>query len=809
MTYQEIKSFINTYIVQNGVNAITGSQLNTALNALADYYGFDSVTVTTLPAGSDATVNVQGRTLELGIPKGVDGADGRDGRDGLDATNPFKGWFNSLADLKASYTASVGDSAYVKDASPATTWSIYIYDSTASSDNYWGDSGIDADTSNVQTFESGEEVNQVSIIRGLADAADIDVLSAKYGNGIVDALLQIPKISTYVERTSTADGQIGGDGTVHAQNYCYVNVYNITNDMRESFMLIIKGYVRLANTNGYTYAFYDANDVFISGFHGTPGEENVRYFLPVEIPSNAATLKVARYYSSSTTHSAYLYTINTVKSEFNEREITPPLERGRLSSTGFPQESNSNGGGSNTFYINNKRTMNFVKIPYNRVFRFKCSIECYVRVYNYADDYSFIDYKEFQYVDTSSEYQYTATIGTRFVKMMWSMTSQTDYTTNVPDFSYYIKAAFVDGWNVKNIYPIGSYGYQHICPVVHPLDPNSCNQETNDVQDNPVRAYDDGILALPSSYTNEGNPTRLIIYCHGAGVNYSSSNSYFPSTDCRPAYWRAMGYAVMDVDGECGASADVQHNCAPESLQCYIEAYKLVVERYNIAKDGVFLGGRSMGGAMSMYIMQSGEIPVIANCPVVPVMNTLWWWNYCSADMREYLATKMGMQGTQPSWTSGRMTQSEWQYLQDNFDTLRKYSPLWSCIVDLPVDKSVLFNEAFRVSADTINVPEEVALFGTLHAKVKAPVKFFDNYEDPSVPYERNAMLMYKMLVNGGNIVECRMFDVSQDTDTSVTAHHFEMRYDRLVTVTTPSGQVIENVPVVYIEMLRFWQRYE
>lgn len=160
MTYQEIKSFINTYIVQNGVGAITGSRLNTALNALADYYGFDSVVVTTLPAGSDATVNVQGRTLELGIPKG---ADGSDGRDGLDAVNPFKGWFDSLADLKASYTASIGDSAYVKDASPATTWSIYIYDSTASSDNYWADSGIDADTSHVQTFASGEELNQVTI----------------------------------------------------------------------------------------------------------------------------------------------------------------------------------------------------------------------------------------------------------------------------------------------------------------------------------------------------------------------------------------------------------------------------------------------------------------------------------------------------------------------------------------------------------------------------------------------------------------------------------------------------------------------
>lgn len=83
------------------------------------------------------------------------------GADGQDAVNPFKGWWPDLATLKAAVTATPGDSAYVKDASPATTWSIYVYDSTASTDNYWADSGTDADTSNVQTFASGEEVNEV------------------------------------------------------------------------------------------------------------------------------------------------------------------------------------------------------------------------------------------------------------------------------------------------------------------------------------------------------------------------------------------------------------------------------------------------------------------------------------------------------------------------------------------------------------------------------------------------------------------------------------------------------------------------
>lgn len=153
MTHQEIKNFINTYIVTNGVGAITAARLNTILNELADYKGFDAVVVTTLPAGSDATATVQGMTLVLGIPRGADGQDGQN------AINPFKGWFNSLDDLKDLFTASAGDSAYVKDASPATTWSIYVYDATASSDNYWSDSGLDADTSLVQTFASGEEVN--------------------------------------------------------------------------------------------------------------------------------------------------------------------------------------------------------------------------------------------------------------------------------------------------------------------------------------------------------------------------------------------------------------------------------------------------------------------------------------------------------------------------------------------------------------------------------------------------------------------------------------------------------------------------
>ena len=152
-------------------------------------------TTTTGAAGTNASVTNSGTStapvLDFTIPRGADGAD---------AVNPFKGWFNSLAELKAAHTSIEGNSAYVKDASPDTTWSIYVYDSTASSDNNWADSGTDADTSNVQTFASGEEVNEVHIIDDLTTGGSDDVLSAEQGKEIGNCLLNnyfIGKGTTY------------------------------------------------------------------------------------------------------------------------------------------------------------------------------------------------------------------------------------------------------------------------------------------------------------------------------------------------------------------------------------------------------------------------------------------------------------------------------------------------------------------------------------------------------------------------------------------------------------------------------------
>lgn len=222
MTYQEILNLINSYITTNGKNEITGERLNTVLNELAKYYGFDSVTVQTLPAGSQATATVTGRTLNLGIPSGKDGVDGKN------AVNPFKGWFTTN---NIPTTGQDGDYCNVSGTSTdPPTVTIYRW-STAQ--GRFVNTGEVPDTAGGETFASGEELNEVTIDNShlvnptntandtqpvLAEANDVMQLKAKL-EGVTaseDKVTPTPITGSYVK---------GSDGSiVEYSNTAYVEV---------------------------------------------------------------------------------------------------------------------------------------------------------------------------------------------------------------------------------------------------------------------------------------------------------------------------------------------------------------------------------------------------------------------------------------------------------------------------------------------------------------------------------------------------------------------------------------------------------
>ena len=143
--------------------------------------------------------------------------------------------------------------------------------------------------------------------------------------------------------------------------------------------------------------------------------------------------------------------------------------------------------------------------------------------------------------------------------------------------------------------------------------------------------YDNGFIALPNSYTDRGEPTRLIISCHGAGGTVTTDDSQIEKQTLTK-YLLANGYAVMDVNGlpeefakENGV--DLRNNVGnPFAIQSYIKAYNYAVDNFNLKRE-VFVHGGSMGGISSTNLVLSKSIPVISQsgyCPVLDAYNQIF-----------------------------------------------------------------------------------------------------------------------------------------------------------------------------------------
>ena len=413
-------------------------------------------------------------------------------------------------------------------------------------------------------------------------------------------------------------------------------------------------------------------------------------------------------------------------------------------------------------------------------------IDCDVKVYQYDSEFKVVKIVDFSSLKSNVYKDYSLLASCKYVSLLFRKDS------SIPDFEK--PSVRVTGLLSKeyfNTMPVDA-GYQRLVIPVEIDDPALSDKKY---------LPDYGMLALPKNYSNTGEPTRLIIYCHGAGTNYSSSITRFPSSALLPEYWLSEGYAVMDIEGN-PFDNSTPHSYVPYARKTYELAYEWVVNTYNICRDGVFLGGRSLGGGMCFEILQS-EIPVIAACPLVPACNQLWYWTYLTAARKKFLVEKSGVTASQPSWTSSKkLSETEIKFFYDHFDELMDSAPFWRGIVDLP-DKDILFKRA-SISASTKYDEEEAAIFSSLKFRSKAPVKLFGCHEDNVVPSRRNAELMYKMLQNAG--VDCEL--ALYHTDISAP-HHFELQDPVYMTDITNSAGEAMNVPLIYVEMLKYWQKYE
>lgn len=198
----------------------------------------------------------------------------------------FKGWYDSSSNLPANPV--VGDYAYVKGAE--TTDPAAIYECTTAGS--WSDSGRTADTSNVQTFESGEEVNETYIDDthlenpkdgALPTAADVLKLKAKL-EGVT---------ASESKATTTSTGTVGKyikpDNTEGTGSGWQWGVFNVVG--YKSVRFVALNYISSTTPSSGWLFLDDSDNIKGSGTYKHTAESTTTEELVIPVPEGATKFK--------------------------------------------------------------------------------------------------------------------------------------------------------------------------------------------------------------------------------------------------------------------------------------------------------------------------------------------------------------------------------------------------------------------------------------------------------------------------------------------------------------------------------------
>lgn len=138
----------------------------------------------------------------------------------------------------------------------------------------------------------------------------------------------------------------------------------------------------------------------------------------------------------------------------------------------------------------------------------------------------------------------------------------------------------------------------------------------------------DCILRLPTTYTQNGKPSKLVMICHGAGrgvtgdANWTTIPGYVALTDLLVN----AGYAVFDCNGYRNDALGYSGFGCSRMLEAYRKAYDYVTRNYNVDTN-FSIYGFSLGGltALNLALNRMPNIKCLAlGSPVVNLYNFGW-----------------------------------------------------------------------------------------------------------------------------------------------------------------------------------------
>lgn len=270
----------------------------------------------------------------------------------------------------------------------------------------------------------------------------------------------------------------------------------------------------------------------------------------------------------------------------------------------------------------------------------------------------------------------------------------------------------------------------------------TCDVDIDVVNNTRECSYTNAALWLPSIYSGEGLPVKLIVLCTGTtGMPWKAVNNAYTN---RISFFNSMGYAVLQVNAcsEKYKNSLRTNATTPLGVRCFESAINYVLDNYNI-EDGIFLYGKSAGGMSVMNIINCLDVNVKAVALHAPNLDFLNDFRCSPTSVSTYYFQQIGMQAP-IAWNRESVSM-----LKEKAIEFESYNPIlyhntidkvsyYDILInnDYPLASSHYPNNKMKVYSDSVLMGEKMqTLVEQAHLDLKLPLKIWYSEDDEQVPY--------------------------------------------------------------------------
>ena len=117
---------------------------------------------------------------------------------------------------------------------------------------------------------------------------------------------------------------------------------------------------------------------------------------------------------------------------------------------------------------------------------------------------------------------------------------------------------------------------------------------------------DNGYIALPPNYNQEGAPVPLVVYCHGTGgFQWDQKTKVSEKVGRTRMFLANNGYAVCDCSHLTNIHTEItESKQLPSIVSTTASLIRFIQMNYNVETDGIYIVGKSAGGFVCMLLPQ-------------------------------------------------------------------------------------------------------------------------------------------------------------------------------------------------------------